>query len=153
MTAKKKVGASKSKGKRNGRVVIGAREKVALPAWDVKGVLAKVDTGARTSAIDVKDIEELGRGRVRFHLVVTRNKSHRTVAVEAAVIRRTRVKSSFGEAHERLVVRTLMRLGPVEKEIELSLVCRKDMLCRMLLGREALSPEFLIDCSHRSMWR
>jgi hypothetical protein len=45
---------------------------------------------------------------------------------------------------ERFVVRTVARIGPVKKLIELSLVGRDQMLCRMLLGRSALT-DFLID--------
>lgn len=142
----------KKRSKRSATVVIGSREWVALPEWGVQGIKAKIDTGARTSAIDVKNIEELPRDRVRFQLVISRGASHKTMTVEATVVRRTRVKSSFGHAHDRLVVRTRMVVGPIEKEIELSLVSRKSMLCRMLIGRAALTPEFLVDCAHRSMW-
>jgi len=130
-------------------LIIGWREWIALPEWGVKRIKAKVDTGARTSVIDVKHVEELPNERVRFELVTSRNVKRRPVIVEAEIVRRTRVKSSFGDAHDRLIVRTRMMLGNVEKDVELSLVSRKSMLCRMLLGREALSPEFLVDSSRR----
>ncbi|TVQ56445.1 MAG: hypothetical protein EA377_02170 [Phycisphaerales bacterium] len=128
-------------------VVCGWRERIALPAWGVKRLKAKADTGARTSAIDVSDLTELPGDRVRFHLVVDRAHPEKVVEVEADIIRRARVRSSLGDRHERLVVRTTMRLGPIEKEIEVGLLCRKNMLCRMLLGRSALQPDLLVDSS------
>lgn len=130
------------------RTVIGWREYVALPEWGVKAVKCKADTGARTSAIDVSQIEELDGDRVRFHLMIDR-KHPKGKTIEADIIRRTRIKSSFGASHDRLVVATTMRLGPVEKAIEFSLVSRKNMLCPMLLGRRALQPEFIVDSARR----
>ncbi len=128
-------------------VICGWRERIALPEWGVKRLKAKADTGARTSAIDVSDLTELPDDRVRFHLVVDRAHPEKMVEVEAVIVRRARVRSSLGDRHERLIVRTTMRLGPFEKEIEIGLVCRKNMLCRMLLGRSALQPDLLVDSS------
>lgn len=42
-----------------------------------------------------------------------------------------------------------MRLGGIEKDIEITLVCRKGMLCRMLLGRTALGSDFVVDASQK----
>jgi hypothetical protein len=138
--------------KTDGRIVIGWREHVALPQWGVTYLKAKVDTGARTSAIDVAAIEELEGERVAFSLVQDRRREVEPLRVVTDIVRRSRVKSSFGATHDRLIVSTLIRLGSVEKPIELSLVCRKNMLCRMLIGRKALEPEFLVDPSHRYLF-
>lgn len=137
-----------SRDDRGEQTIIGWREYVALPDWKVAAVKCKADTGARTSAIDVSQIEELDDDRVRFHLMISRAEPD-GIVIETDIVRRTRVKSSFGQSHDRLVVATLMRLGPIEKEIELSLVSRKNMLCPMLLGRKALEPEFIVDAAHR----
>jgi len=125
--------------------VIGWREYVDAPEWGVLGILAKIDTGARTSAIDVAGIEEIGRERVRFHVMLSRNHRHRRVAIEAKIRRRTRVRSSLGHVESRLIVATQVRIGPVSKKVELGLVCRKSMRCRVLLGRTALAKDFLVD--------
>jgi len=124
--------------------IIGRREYVAFPDWDIPGVEAKIDTGARTSAIHVDDIKRLSGERVRFDVVLSRRKPDKRVRVEADLVRFTRVRSSTGHQQERFVVATRMRIGDVRRRIELSLVSRKQMLCRMLLGRTALS-DFLID--------
>lgn len=128
-------------------VTIGWREYVALPDWGITAIKAKADTGARTSAIDVSHLVELSPTRVRFDVMYDRVRDH-FVTVEADIVRRTRVKSSFGAAHDRLFVETTMTLGPVTKTIQIGLVNRKLMHCRMLLGRAALLPDFLVDSGH-----
>jgi hypothetical protein len=131
------------------KTIIGWREYIALPEWEIDWIQIKADTGARTSAIDVTQIEELPNERVRFNAVVRRGESPSFIRVEADIVRRTRIKSSFGAAHDRLVVRTRVRLGGVEKDVDLSLVSRKNMLVRVLLGRHALEPEFVVDPGRR----
>lgn len=58
--------------------------------------------------------------------------------VEADLVGHATVKPSHGPVQERPVVRTLLRLGPLEREVEISLVSRTSMQCRMLVGRTAL---------------
>lgn len=130
-------------------VLIGWTEFVDLPDWGVKRLRAKIDTGARTSSLHVENIEELPRGFVRFDVVLHRKKRGRRIHVRTRVSRRGRVRSSTGHQHERLFVRTVLQLGPVRKEIEVSLVDREKMIHRMLLGREALHGPFLIDVDRR----
>lgn len=133
---------------RNGEpTVIGWQEYVALPEWGIRSILAKADTGARTSAIDVANIQHVDDDHVEFDVVPLRSKPREPVHVRAAISRISKVKSSFGQDHNRYFILTTMRIGPVEKEVELSLVCRKKMRCRMLLGRRTLAPEFLVDPS------
>ncbi len=129
----------------DGRLLIGRRETIALPDWGVERIRAKIDTGAKTSAIDVAHLEELRGGRVRFDVVADRAHPERYTTVEAEVIRRGLVRTSLGQEDARLVVRTTVRIGPVEREIELGLVCRRRMKCRVLLGRSALAGAFLVD--------
>lgn len=132
-------------------VVIGWREDVALPDWCIRRLKAKADTGARTSAIDVDRLELLPDDRVRFELVVDRNHPERRVSIETDIVRMARIRSSLGQMHERPIVRTTLRLAEIEKSIELGLVCRRNMLCRMLLGRRALAPEFRVDPSRQTV--
>lgn len=132
----------------DGPVVVGWRELIAFPDWGVKRIRAKVDTGARTSAIHVEEIEELPGDRVRFELVLREKPERRIKWVEADLLRQSRVKPSHGETQQRLVVRARIRLGPVEREIEVGLVSRQHMLCRMLLGRTAMEG-LLVDPARR----
>ena len=133
-----------------GLPVIGWRERVDLPEWGVTRILAKIDTGARTSSVHVEHIEPVGEGRVRFEVVVaraTKTRPERTMVVETDLVRTARVRPSTGRLQRRPVVEALVRIGPVERRIELSLVSREHMLCRMLLGRTALAGLVVIDAS------
>lgn len=132
-----------------GRQVIGIAERIDLPDWGVEHLRVKIDTGARTSALHVDEVEEMSGGYVRFWVVLDRKRAHRRVQVEAPVTRRSRVRSSSGRAEDRIFVSTRMKLGAVEKEIEISLASREPMIFRMLLGRTALHHDFLVDPSHR----
>ena len=120
-------------------LVIGVTEYVDIPAWRILRLRAKIDTGARSSALHVENIRELGSGRVRFDVRLSRSESERRVRVEARIARRGQVRPSSGEPEERIFVAVKVRIGPVEREIELSLVDRGRMIFRMLIGRRALA--------------
>lgn len=127
-------------------LVVGWREWVGFPDWGVERVRAKIDTGALTSAIHVEVIEELPDDRVRFELVLREKPERRVHWVEAELVRQSRVRPSHGRAQSRHVVSARIRLGPLEREIEVGLVSRRHMLCRMLLGRSAME-HLLVDPS------
>lgn len=120
------------------KTIVGWREHVALPDWGIDHIQAKVDTGARTSAVHVSNIEELEGGMLRFEVVIHEKPEIESVMVEAPAVRLSKVRPSSGKLQQRPVVRTTLLIGDVEREIELSLVSRKGMLCRMLLGRQAM---------------
>jgi len=137
-------------GNNNDIITIGWREQVAFPDWGIKRVRAKIDTGARTSAIHVAQIEELDSGHIRFEVVVRERPSRKTIWIDAErVVRESTVKPSSGDLQQRPVVKTRIILGGIQREIELSLVCRAGMLCRMLIGRTALEGAFLVDSSRK----
>lgn len=127
--------------------VIGWRERVDLPEWGVRRLLAKADTGARSSAVHAESIRHLSAGRVGFWVVYSRAHPEHRTWVEAQIERTTQVRSSNGQMHERVFVRTMLRVGPIEREVEVGLVSRELMECRMLIGRRALEPGVLVDPS------
>ena len=129
--------------------IVGWNEYIDLSEWGISRLGAKVDTGAKTSALHVENIKLLPRGRIGFDVMVHRTKRNRRIPVKTKIVRRSRVKSSNGEFESRYFVRTRMRLGSTEKEIEISLVDRGKMIHRMLLGREALKGDFVVDVSRR----
>lgn len=129
--------------------MIGVTEYVDIPAWRILRLRAKIDTGARSSALHVENIRELGGGRVRFDVRLSRSESDRRVTVESRIARRGQVRPSSGEPEERIFVAVKVRIGPVEREIELSLVDRGRMIFRMLIGRRALAEAFLVDPGRR----
>lgn len=127
----------------NEKQVIGWREWVEFPDWSLR-IRAKADTGARSSAIDCAEISELPGNRVRFTVRLDR-KDKKHITLEAPIQSRKRVRSSSGQGNDRIFVETTIRLGEVEKTIVLSLVSRKTMIHRLLLGREALAGHFIVD--------
>ncbi len=131
------------------KVTAGWREKVDLPDWGLHRVRAKLDTGARTSAIDVAQYELIGEDRVRFEIVYRVTPKRMTKWVEAPCTRVTRVKPSSGKPQRRVICLTTIRMGQHEFEAEIGLVCRQGMLCRMLIGRSALSGRYLVDSERK----
>jgi hypothetical protein len=131
------------------RLLIGLAEYVDLPDWRILRLRAKVDTGARSSALHVDNLRELPRDRVRFDVRLHRRYPERTVTVEAKVTRRARVRSTSGVSELRIFVETRIRIGSVTFTAELGLVDRQRMIYRMLLGRTALGARFYVDPSRR----
>ncbi|MCA9592195.1 MAG: ATP-dependent zinc protease [Myxococcales bacterium] len=134
---------------RDAPVTIGWAELVDIPEWNISRMRAKMDTGARSSALHVENIQELPHDRVRFDVRLHRKKVDRRVTVEAPIKRRGRVRPSSGVPQARIFVSAKVKIGPVEREIELSLVSREKMIFRMLIGRSALAHHFLVDVSKR----
>lgn len=126
-------------------MTIGWREWVELPEWGFR-LKAKADTGARSSAIDCAEVTELPGDRVRFTVRLDR-KDKKLITLEENIVARKKVRSSTGRPTNRLFVETQLRLAGVEKCVVVSLVCRKRMIHRLLLGREALSNDFIVDSS------
>lgn len=131
------------------KVVIGWLESVDFVEWGIRILSAKVDTGARTSALHVEDMEFLPDDYASFDVVLSRRDAGRRKRIVAKICRWGKVRSSNGDYSFRCFVRTYIRIGTVEKEIELSLVSREKMTYRMLLGREALEKDFVIDVGRR----
>ncbi len=140
-----------------GPLVIGWKEWAALPEWGVRKIKVKVDTGARTSALDVVGYElrpAPGGGQVaRLRLVLNRRRSGREVVAEAPVVGVVSVRNTSGVSEQRPVVEATVRLGPRLKRIRLTLADRAGMLHRMILGRAALAGDFVVDVSRKFVLR
>lgn len=126
----------------------GWREWVSLPALDVPWIKAKIDTGARTSSLHAFDLHEQdhdGQERVRFSIHPWQRSGEDAVTVDCPVHDRRTVRSSSGQAEERIVV--LMDLGLVGRKVtaEVTLSRRDEMGFRMLVGREVLRQGFVVD--------
>lgn len=130
------------------RQLIGWREWLALPELGVDGVKAKVDTGARSSALHAFDIEKFtrrGRSWVRFLVHPVQRSTRETVEAEAHLHDERLIRDSGGREHLRPVIITAARLGGQEWPIEITLTNRDAMGFRMLLGRQAVRRRFVID--------
>ncbi|MBX2805907.1 MAG: 30S ribosomal protein S6--L-glutamate ligase [Hyphomicrobiales bacterium] len=126
------------------RLKVGWREWVALPQLGLPAIKAKVDTGARTSALHAFSIETFGpenQPKVRFGVHPVEGNDAIEVYCTAKVVDRRPVISSNGQAEQRYIIETPIRIGNQEWPIEVSLSNRETMAHRMLLGRTALESE------------
>jgi hypothetical protein len=129
--------------------LIGVAEYVDFPEWGVRRLRARVDTGARTSALHVENVRELPGSRVHFEVRLRKNDPSARVAVRAKVARRAPVRNSSGQVEPRLFVSACIVLGGREQRIEVGLVDRSAMEYRMLLGRSALEHRYWVDVTKR----
>lgn len=128
--------------------VIGWREQVALPELGIPEVKAKIDTGARSSALHAFDIEMFqrnGKSMVRFKVHPYQRDAHRTVIAEAELLGQRQVRNSGGHVQLRPVIETTVQINGYVFPIELTLTNRDVMGFRMLLGRQAVRQRFLVD--------
>ena len=129
----------------------GWREWVGLPALGVAHIKAKLDTGARTSALHAFELEEFqrdGTAWVRFDVHPWQRSTEDSVTCELPVHDRRTVRSSSGHVQERYVVLADIELVGRCVTAELTLTRRDDMGFRLLVGREALRQGFLVDSGH-----
>jgi hypothetical protein len=137
------------KGGKRKKKLIGWREWVRLP--DLLGtsrIKAKIDSGARTSAIHafrVIPFTKDGGAFVRFLVHPVQRHRKPEVACVARVIDRRRITDSGGNSQERYVIRTMLKLGKSSWPIELTLSNRDSMGFRLLIGRQAIRRRYLVD--------
>lgn len=127
---------------------IGWREWLTLPDLGIVAVKAKIDTGARTSAIHAFDLETFyleDKHLVRFKVHPYQRDSHTTVIAEAEILDEREVRNSGGHAELRLTIVTSVVVGENKWPIELTLTNRDVMGFRMLLGRQAVRDRLLVD--------
>ena len=128
--------------------IIGWKEWIGLPDLGIPAVKAKIDTGARTSALHTFKLEEFeanGLRMVRFGIHPLQRRKDIQRFCEAPVLERRRVKDSGGHIEKRYVIRTTVVLGVVNWPINITLTNRDKMLFRMLLGRKAVEGRFLVN--------
>ena len=130
------------------RLILGWQEWIALPELGLHALKAKIDTGAKTSALHTHLIEPFGslkRPMVRFTVRPDPQRTDLEIEAAAPVIDRREVMSSNGERQLRFVIETPIRMGAHTWPIEVTLTNRERMSYRMLLGRQAIRPNVLVD--------
>jgi hypothetical protein len=128
--------------------VIGRREFVDLPLLNIKNTEAKIDTGAFSSAIhceEIEVIEEKGRSYLTFSLPAEYYSGNKTQKHKIEKFSSKKIKNSFGEAEERYIIRTKIRIGHKLINADFSLSDRKSMRYPILIGRKAIKGKFIID--------
>ena len=132
----------------------GWEEWVSLPGLGMPALKAKIDTGARTSALHAHNIEVFGpasKPKVRFNVHPIPGKDTVDITCSAPILDRREVTSSNGESELRYVIETTLDVGGQQWPIEVTLTDRSSMNARMLLGRQALADQITIIASEKRL--
>lgn len=135
---------------------IGWREWVRLPDLGIPRIKAKIDTGARTSALHafkVTPFSKDGAAYVRFAVHPIQRQRTPEIPCVALVIDHRGVTDSGGKVEQRYVIRTMLKLGKSRWPVELTLTNRDQMGFRMLIGRQALRRRYVVDPSRSFITR
>ncbi len=138
----------KKKTKSKEKMIIGWREWLSFPDLGIPAIKAKVDTGARTSAIHAFDIREFtkdGQPFVEFTVHPVQHNRKPEVRCCAAVMDLRMITSSNGGRSRRYIIKTRVRIGERTWPIELSLASRDQLGFRALLGRQAIRKNCIIN--------
>ena len=127
---------------------LGWEEWVSLPKLGLPAIKAKVDTGARTSALHASVIEPFGpidKPQVRFLIQPDPDDLSLEFTCSAPVVDRRQVTSSNGEAELRYVIQTDLTVGERTWPVEMTLSNRESMQYRMLFGRTSIADDMVVD--------
>jgi hypothetical protein len=129
-------------------LLVGWREWLALPALGVPKIKAKIDTGARTSALHAFEVDSYvsaGQQRVRFRIHPRQKDQETIIECDEVVLDKRWVTDSGGHREERFVIVTWLQISVRQRwPIELTLTSRDNMKFRMLLGRTAMRGRMLV---------
>lgn len=129
--------------------IIGWKEWVNIPELGIKSIKAKIDTGARSSVLhtafyEIYNDNDLIRVRFKIHPI---SRSTLEVMCDTELTGLKSVKDSGGHVELRPFIKTNITIGETSYTIELNLTNRESMRYRMLLGRTAITNQFLVDSS------
>jgi ribosomal protein S6--L-glutamate ligase len=130
------------------KVIFGSEEWFSFPDLGIPTIKARVDSGAKTSALHAINITPFikdGANWVKFDINPIQNNLKTVLHCEAPLVDKRIVKSSSGFREQRFVIRTTLDIGNSNWPIEMTLTNRDSMGFRMLLGREAMSGRVLVD--------
>lgn len=132
------------------KILVGRCEWCSLPELEIPQIKAKIDTGARTSALHAFDIhaEFIDNKKVVFFKVhPIQGNNLLTHSCRALVIDERAIMSSNGHKEHRYIIQTTLKIGEHHYSIQLSLSNRDPLTFRLLLGREALNKRMIVDPS------
>lgn len=132
----------------NKNMVLGWREWLCLPDLKIPAIKAKVDTGARTSALHafkLEPYEENGRNMIRFAIHPLQKRTDIILICTTEIFDYRRVSDSGGHYEMRYVIKTPVCIGNSMWDVEITLTDRETMQFRMLLGRTAMEDKIIVN--------
>lgn len=106
---------------------------------------AKLDTGAKTTSINAINPEFFVRDGQRWSRFSITSKDNKSVTIEAPVVREATIKRHFDQQQVRPVIMLEICIGNVRKREEVNLVDRSKLNYQLLIGRNFLNGDLLID--------
>lgn len=136
--------------RRKPKVELGWCELVDIECFGLVGIAAKIDTGARTSALHADQITPFERdGRLWVRFLSETGPAAEHIWCEAPVAEQRSVTSSNGAEEQRYIVEARIKLAGVSFAAQLSLTDRTPMAFPMLVGRTALKRHFIVNVARR----
>ena len=131
-------------GKDKKKLTIGRREHIALPELGLNDIVAKMDTGAYSSALYCHEVRE-ENGCLFFRLLHPSYPNYDPKEHCFTEYGQKKVKNSFGIIETRFTIKTLLKIGKRQIISVFSLTDRSDMRYPVLIGRKVLKNRFIID--------
>ena len=132
-------------------LILGKIDKFDLPDLNLKSVRAKIDTGAKTSSLHCVTIKPTKDGYVKFITLDENNKKFTGDYITKKISRIANVKSSNGTIQTRYFIQTPIVIYNKTYNMELSLSFRGSMKFPLLIGRELIKQDFLVDVTKKDL--
>lgn len=126
------------------KTVVGFAEKVRIYPGNLE-VRARIDTGAKLASLHCNCITPIKRKGEDWVSFTVSNTEGKVIRLERKVHRVVSIKRHFGKSQDRFVIMLDVCLANVHKETEVSLIDRKGLTYPMLIGRQFMGKDFLVD--------
>lgn len=130
-------------------IEIGWCEHVSLPDLGLRGIKAKIDTGARSCSLHAEQCEQFKRDGAAWIRFVVPIDPDLDPVIEAPLMGERVVKSSNGLEERRFVIKSPLKLGRIKLNTVITLTDRQAMEFPMLIGRAALGRRFLVNVARK----
>lgn len=130
--------------------VLGRCDRVDLPELQLKGIHAKIDTGAYTCSLHCSSVEIVD-GKLKFVLLDEEHPEFTGIKYTFEKFTQREIKNSFGIAEQRYIIKTTVRIFSRLIRAEFSLSSRENLRFPVLLGRKILRNRFLIDVTKKNL--
>ncbi len=126
------------------KFIIGRREVIDFPELELYGIIAKIDTGAYTTALHCHDIREED-GVLYFKLLDPSHQDYNEQEQKFTEYFQKEIKNSSGEVEKRYIIKTIIKIGRKRIKSVISLTDRGTMRYPVLIGRKLLKNKFIVD--------